>query len=98
MTDDPSMEPARKQLATERKASDKSKAEFVARMKGRPTPTQEENDLHALGANFHEHEADGSDPDPHQTKHLEADKPAGGYQTRQTQAAPVQVRQPPAHT
>jgi hypothetical protein len=65
--------------------------DFAERMKGKPTPTQLENDLHALGANFHEHEADGSAPDPHVhvTKQVEANKPAGGYQTRQTQAAPA---------
>ena len=91
------MEAARKQLAIEREASDKSRVEFVERMKGRPTPSQEENDLHALGAYFHEHEADGSGPDPHQTKQVEANKPAGGYQTRQTHAA-SRPASTPAHT
>ena len=81
------MEAAKKQLAEEQKATNRSREEFVERMKGKPTPTQDENDLHALGAYFHEHEADGSDPDPHQTKQVEASKPSGGYQTRQTHAA-----------
>jgi hypothetical protein len=79
---------AKKQLAEEQKATTKSREEFVERMKGKPTPTQEENDLHALGAYFHEHEADGSGPDPSVTKQIEASKPSGGYQTRQTQPAP----------
>jgi hypothetical protein len=75
---------AAKQLAEEKKYSDASKAQYAERMKGKPTPTQEENDLAALGAHFHEHEPDGSDPDPFQTKQSEAAKPSGGgYQTRQ---------------
>jgi hypothetical protein len=64
--------------------TNKSKQEYADRMKGKPTPTQQENDLAACGAHFHEHEADGSDPDPFQTKQSEAAKPSGGsYQTRQ---------------
>jgi hypothetical protein len=84
---------AAKQLAEERKYSDASKAEYQARMKGKPTPTQEENDLAALGAHFAEHEPDGSDPDPYNnpsqmTKVSEPTKPSGGgYQTRQSQPA-----------
>jgi hypothetical protein len=84
---DTDMDVAKKRLVEEQKASDRSRDDFVERMKGKPTPTQEENDLHALGAYFHEHEADGSGPDPHQTKQIEANKPSGGYQTRQTQSA-----------
>jgi hypothetical protein len=33
-------------------------------MAGRPTPTQAENDRAALGEYVHEHEDDGSGPDP----------------------------------
>jgi hypothetical protein len=93
---DTDMDAAKKQLVEEQKATTKSREEFVERMKGKPTPTQDENDLHALGAYFHEHEADGSGPDPHQTKQIEANKPSGGYQTRQTQStsrAPVHPHQ-----
>ena len=93
---DTDMDVAKKRLVEEQKASDRSRDDFVERMKGKPTPTQEENDLHALGAYFHEHEADGSGPDPHQTKQIEANKPSGGYQTRQTQStsrAPVHPHQ-----
>jgi hypothetical protein len=83
---------AKKRLADEKKLSDRSRAEYAERMKGKPTPTQEENDLAALGAHIAHHEEDGSDPDPHgqtvpdqhgQTRQLEADKskPAS-YQTR----------------
>jgi len=94
--DNTGMEAAKKQLAEEKKAADRSREEFAERMKGKPTPTQEENDLRALGAHFHEHEPDGSPPDPFVQvgKHVEADKPSGGYQTRQTQAAPRQGHAP----
>lgn len=55
-----------------------------------PTPTQEENDLAALGAQTDEHADDGSGPSPEfklvntaRTKQSEASKPSGGnYQTR----------------
>ena len=63
MADD-TTETAKKKLAEERKVSDKVKADFAERAKGKPTPTQEENDLAALGAHITEHEPDGSDPDP----------------------------------
>jgi len=80
----PENEAAAKQLAEEQKLSNKSKEDYLSKMKGKPTPTQEENDLAALGAHFHEHEADGSDPDPFQTKTSEPAKPGrGDYQTRQ---------------
>jgi hypothetical protein len=95
------MDAAKKQLAEEQKASNRSREEFVERTKGKPTPTQEENDLHALGANFHEHEPDGSalesPVEKHVDKQVEANKPAGGYQTRQTQAAPAPARPVPPH-
>ena len=59
-----------------------------------PTPTQEENDLAALGVHTDEHADDGSGPSPQfemvnvardekKTKQSEAHKPSGGnYQTR----------------
>jgi hypothetical protein len=75
-------EAVRKGLEQTREAIAKSRAEFTRLTKGRPTPTQEENDRAALGEHIAEHEDDGSDPDPNQTRHLEAGKPATGYQTR----------------
>jgi hypothetical protein len=56
---------------------------FADRMKGKPTPTQEESDLAAHGAHIIEHEPDGSDPDPFNvtTRDMKA-KPGGGYETR----------------
>jgi hypothetical protein len=87
----PSVEAAKKRFAEDQKASEKSRQEFAERTKGKPTPTQEENDLAALGAHITEHEADGSalDPNVNATRHLEAEKPTAGYQTRQTQARPA---------
>jgi hypothetical protein len=81
-------ENVKKQLETDRKASEKSRSEYAARSKGKPTPTQEENDIVALGGHILEHEADGSDPDPNvvaQNKSMSAHKPQS-YSTR-SQAA-----------
>ena len=74
-------------LADERKLTEQSRAEYEERMKGKPTPTQEENDLAALGAHIREHEADGSPPDLHgRTKQAEPKTPSSGsYQTRQSE-------------
>jgi hypothetical protein len=80
-------EAGKQQLEAGREAKAQSLKEFAERTKGKPTPTQEENDEAALGKHITEHEADGADPDPHgqANKHMEAGK-AGGYQTRQSQA------------
>jgi hypothetical protein len=100
-------ESARQELEAGREAKAQSLAEFAARTKGKPTPTQEENDEAALGKHFVEHEPDGGDPDPQgqanpqlgkagHTKQLEG-KPGGDYQTRQAQAAkPATPQQPPS--
>ena len=88
---------AAKQLAVEQQLTNESKKQYADRMKGKPTPTQEENDLAACGAHILEHEADGSDLDPGggppTEKHLEAGhSPVGGgrpqaYGTRQSRAS-----------
>jgi len=65
LADDSATENAKKLAEAEKKASDESRAQYSSKMKGKPTPTQEENDLAACGAHILEHEADGSDPDPH---------------------------------
>jgi hypothetical protein len=92
----PENEVAKQQLAEEQKATEQSRKDFAERTKGKPTPTQEENDLARLGAHFHEHEPDGSDPDPYVTankptehRQMEARKPASGagYETRQATPA-----------
>jgi hypothetical protein len=86
--DDPATENARKALEADKKVYEKSMSEYQARMRGKPTPTQEENDMAVLGAHILEHEPDGSDPDPNnqaiQGRSLEADKSKPQhYQTRQ---------------
>jgi len=88
--DNPNTEAAHQRIADAKEATERSRAEYADRMKGKPTPTQEENDLAAEGAHILEHEHDGSDPDPHVAarKTSEAKKPGGGYETRQATAAP----------
>lgn len=85
LADNAQTEAAKKAVADDKKLADKSRAEFAERSKGKPTPTQEENDLAMHGAHILEHEPDGSDPDPNvQAKNLEAGHaPARGYETRQ---------------
>ena len=88
----PATEAAKQRLAEARDASEVSREQFAERMKGKPTPTQEENDLAAHGVHILEHEHDGSAPDPNvqATKTSEAKKPTGGqYQTRQAAPKPA---------
>ena len=82
---------ARNSKRSARRARRRARSGAKAAGEIKPTPTQEENDLAASGVHIEEHEADGSGPDPNspeareaktKDKHLEADKPAGGYQTR----------------
>lgn len=65
----------------------------------RPTPTQEELDLAALGVHLREHADDGSGPEPRYvlTRTLEPQAIPGGYQTREAKpAAPAATaHQPP---
>lgn len=84
-------ERARKAVEQDKELLEVSRKEFAERMKGKPTPTQEENDLAMCGAHILEHEDDGSGPDPFsQTRfserHAEARKP-GQQQTYQTRQA-----------
>jgi hypothetical protein len=63
-------------------------AEERAKKRGKPTPTQTELDLAALG-HHPDLEPDGSPPDPHNTGHrqMQAD-PAVSYQTRHMSSVP----------
>jgi len=88
---DEQQEAAKKQLAADREASERSRAEFAERMKGKPTPTQEENDLAALGSPVFEKEDDGSGPDPNLAK---GGKPAA-YSSK-TAAKPSTPARPPS--
>jgi hypothetical protein len=89
--DDPATEHAKKALAEEQKVTEKSRADFAERTKGKPTPTQEELNMTNLGAHILEHEEDGSAPDPnvHQNKQVEAERTTArpaSYSTRQQHA------------
>ena len=95
MADNEQMAAAKKRLADEKQAREKVHTEQREAMSGvKPTPTQEENDLAALGVHIVDHEPDGSpvqDPNlaqdkQHQTRHIEADKTRGDYKTRSTPA------------
>jgi membrane protein involved in colicin uptake len=89
-------EEAKKKLGEAREAREKaSKEREKTAGATKPTPTQEENDLAAMGVQVAEHEDDGSGPDPnvpapdahgHTTKQMEAGKPTAkpGYQTKAT--------------
>jgi hypothetical protein len=98
MAESPQNEAARKLYEEEKKRSDKSKAASKEATKGKPTPTQEENDLTALGAHVMEKEDDGSGPDPGMTPPAEGktrSMEGGGaapYSTRQSAAKPAATR------
>jgi hypothetical protein len=93
MTDTEQETAAKKKLADDKTAREKaSKEREKAAASTTPTPTQEENDLAAMGVHVAEHADDGSGPDPnahapdahgHTTKQMEAGKSAKpGYQTK----------------
>jgi hypothetical protein len=87
--DDGSEKVARERLEQDRAVLKHAREQFAERTKGKPTPTQEENDLAALGAHILEHDDDGSGPDPFNalpTRHMEG-KPGGGYETRAARPA-----------
>jgi hypothetical protein len=88
---DPSTDLARKLVEDDKKIDAIARAQFAERMKGRPTPTQEENDMAMHGAHILEHDDDGSGPDlgnqPVQNRHLVEGSPASKPQTYKTKAA-----------
>jgi hypothetical protein len=88
MTDNEQTTAAKKRLADERSARDKANEAQAKMASGvKPTPTQEENDLAAMGVHITEHEPDGSpEQNEPQTKQAEAGK-RGSYQTRNTTPA-----------
>lgn len=94
MADDPN-EAAKKRLEETREAM---RREYEERSKGKPTPTQDENDRAAIGEHVVEKEPDGSTEEgpthPHLTRQMEAQKPGGDYQVRG--AKPAQPAQRPA--
>ena len=93
MTDVPARAKEIQAKSAERKA--KSVEETYGHQ-GRPTPTQEECDLAALGVPFETHEDDGSGPSPELrlVRHSEAKPSGGGYTTRSTAPEQPQPAQP----
>lgn len=88
-----SVERARKELERDRELTQRSREEYAERMKGKPTPTQEELDLINCGAHLIEKEDDGSGPDPFdwrtaRERQLQSGKPAS-YQTRSMSSGPA---------
>jgi len=86
-------ENAKKTVAEGKEARSLQDAQRAAMAKGKPTPTQEENDI-AVSGGYPDLEDDGSGPDVQltlQPKQVEAGKPSGGYQTRQ--ATPARAKE-----
>jgi hypothetical protein len=98
MADQP--EHVKRQLAEDKENRERSFAVYQERMKGKPTPTQEENDRAKLGEHVLEKEDDGGGPDINELENEAARhgrskqmKPAsttsGGYQTRSVPPKPA---------
>lgn len=67
-------EAAKKTIADSKEARAKSDEQREKLSKSTPTPSQDENDLAAVGAHVHEKADDGSGPDPEVVKAQERDK------------------------
>lgn len=64
-----------------------SRQQYNERMRGKPTPTQEECDLIKLGAPVTHKEDSGAGPDSRVARQVEAVSGGGGYTTRTTRAS-----------
>ena len=80
-------ESAKREMEANTEAAAKSREEYARRTKGKPTPTQKENDEAVMDKHFVEHEADGGDPDPYVARQVEAKPAAATYQTRTARPA-----------
>ena len=82
----------------EKEAAAKSRAESQEKLsKGKPTPTQEENDRAMMGEHIMEHEDDGSGEDPHPSAQTTYNKQVegsskGAYKTREMKAPETTTR------
>ncbi len=85
-------ESAKKRVAEGKEVRSVQDAQRAALAKGKPTPTQEENDL-AVSGGYPDLEEDGSGPDTAQQRAIEAGR-GGGYQTRQSSAQPAHAGAP----
>jgi hypothetical protein len=80
-------EAAKKQAAENREARQKAVEHHMETVgKSKPTPTQEENDIFALGGTIETHEDDGSGPDPNAPAKDMKPSGGGGYSTRHVAA------------
>jgi hypothetical protein len=85
MSEDQHKQAAEEQLSKESEVRQKHQAEATKRMESRPTPTQKENDLAALGVHLESHEDDGSGGDigvDLTRRTYEPVTTTGGYRTR----------------
>lgn len=78
---------AGKKALAERDKIKAEQEEHRAKMKGTPTPTQEEADKIKLG--LHPELAPDGSTDPHAKKEEKPAASSGGYSTRQAQAKPA---------
>jgi hypothetical protein len=86
MADDKQTENAKKLVAEGKELRAKQDEQRAAVSKGKPTPTQEENDLAMVGGHP-ELEPDGSGPDPNTLGKTAEAGQKGSYQTRQATPA-----------
>jgi hypothetical protein len=75
---------AKKLIQEQRDARQKENEEAPVG-KGKPTPTQDELDLHMLGVALEKHEDDGSGPSPHYVMRREAPPERVGQSPQQAQ-------------
>jgi hypothetical protein len=68
-------------LKKNKEASDRTTREGLEALRGRPTPTQEENDRTALGEHIIEHEEDGSRVEG-EGRAMGSEGGSGSYQNR----------------
>jgi hypothetical protein len=88
-------EHATTQYNIDKEAAAKSRAESEEKLsKGKPTPTQDENDRAMMGEHIMEHEDDGSGPDPYPSAQATFNKQSesagsskGAYKTRESTAS-----------
>jgi hypothetical protein len=83
--DEPKLEAAKKKMAEDEERVKDSTEMNNKRMAARPTPTQEEANLSALGVPIVRHDDDGSGPEPVREvvfRQVEAKPGSPGYNTR----------------
>lgn len=85
----------KKALTESQEATKKSREEAAERLKGKPTPTQDEIDRTRLGEHVTSKDDDGSGPEPVFTRQVESKKPSAapaGYSTRTANPSPARAK------